>query len=481
MLSFRWRYLIPFALIAFCLVSLCVLTGISLFRQQSALAQILHENLRSRRAAIELEECLIDLIALKNDQAETLSALHQRLRLLILRLKEVANEEKEQQLYASVSQEFDSYLNKWKAIASSDASRQEQLRKEARAYLESKILMPCRAFEQFNIERIETSAENRERVLMQLTWGMVVIGLLGGVAGLVLGFGLTRSLSQSINRLHVQIRDAAGKLKPDQTEIVFTKDGDFAGLHAEIERLTAHIETTVRNLQQREYEVARAKQLAAVGQLAAGVGHEIRNPLTSIKMLVQTGLEDQEQALVAEDLKVIEGEIRRMEHSLQRFLDFSRPVKAERKETDLSAIISSVVDLIKGRASRQHVQIEQRYPVHEPMWLVIDGEQIRQVLVNICMNALDAMPTGGTLSIDAKRLPNGSTCMELIDTGPGISGDILPRLFEPFASSKTTGLGLGLVISKRIIEEHLGTLSIEKASPHGTRVVISLPGTVQSN
>jgi two-component system, NtrC family, sensor histidine kinase HydH len=228
----------------------------------------------------------------------------------------------------------------------------------------------------------------------------------------------------------VQIRDAAGKLGPEAPEFVLTGEGEFHGLHAELDRLSERIELVVRTLQQRDIEVLRAEQLAAVGQLAAGVGHEIRNPLTSIKMLVQAGLED--GALTVEDMRVIEGEIRRMEKSLHTFLDFSRPAAGERRPTDLAGLVRGVTELIRGRAEKQKVNVRVELSPGG-VTVTADGEQLRQVLVNLCLNALDAMPTGGELAVVVRPRSPGRIGIEVTDPAPAS-----PRPSCPGCSSRSS-------------------------------------------
>ncbi|MBN9119648.1 MAG: hypothetical protein J0I06_10920 [Planctomycetes bacterium] len=232
------------------------------------------------------------------------------------------------------------------------------------------------------------------------------------------------------------------------------------------------MEQLVGALRERESEVLRADQLAAVGQLAAGVAHEIRNPLTSIKMLVQAGLEDA-GGLTSEDLRVIEEEIRRTERSLRVFLDFARPPKPERRPTALTPLVRGVVDLIRGRAERQRVEVRVDGPADD-VTATVDGEQVRQVLVNLSLNALDAMPTGGALAV-AVRADAAGVEVEVSDTGPGIPPDLLPRLFQPFVSTKDTGLGLGLVVSRRIVEDHGGTIVAGARPGGGARFRVTLP------
>jgi signal transduction histidine kinase len=288
--------------------------------------------------------------------------------------------------------------------------------------------------------------------------------------GLGLGLALHYTLAGSIRRLAAQVRDAAGKMG-DSPEIVLTEEGDFDGLHDQVDQLAHRIEGTVRELQQRQREVLRAEQMAAVGQLAAGVAHEVRNPLASIKLLVQAGQE--EGALPVEDLRVIEGEVRRMEQGLQTLLDFARPPAPERRPTDLRDVVAHACGLVRGRAAKQGVTVHADLPASEAR-IVADRQQLEQVLINLALNALDAMPHGGNLKASVRVGPSGAI-LEVADTGPGLSPEARERLFKPFASGKPTGLGLGLVISRRIVEDHGGTITAANRPTGGAVFTIRLP------
>jgi len=476
MSGFRFRYLGPVVLIALCLVSLCTITAVSLFHQQAAVTLVLRENVSSRRAAADLRGCTNVLVELQSHHVESVADLHTRAQGYIRQVRRFADQPVEKELADQLESGFAEYLRRWQTLPAADDPRHEAAVADATRLLEARVLLPCREYEGYNDIRVEDSTSGLERVLRQLAWGMAVVGGLGGVAGVVFGFGVARGLTRSIRRLRVQLRDAVGKLGPSMPEIVLTGEGDFHGLHSELDQLSERIEEVVQTLHQREYEVLRAEKLAAVGQLAAGVGHEIRNPLTSIKMLVQAGLEDGEGALTSDDLRVMEGEIRRMERSLQTFLNYARPPRAERRPTNLGPLIEGVADLVRGRAEKQRVAVRVDTPPGG-VTLTADAEQIRQVLVNVCLNALDAMPAGGSLGVSARRGPGGRTDIEIADSGPGITPRILPQLFEPFVSSKDTGLGLGLVICKRIVEDHGGTIGAANRTGGGATFFITLPAT----
>ena len=205
----------------------------------------------------------------------------------------------------------------------------------------------------------------------------------------------------------------------------------------------------------RETEALRAQQMATLAQLATGVAHEIRNPLTSIKMLIQVNRASFAKiGLPTDDLELVEYEIRRMERSINSLLEFARPEKCEFTEFALQEVLSRTVHLISGRCQLQNVELSINAPSNS-LKLIGDAAQIQQLLLNLTLNALDAMPDGGrlTISIETKE-----SVLEVAvrDTGCGIESNMLNQLFTPFATTKPNGVGLGLGICRRIAEAHHG-------------------------
>ncbi|MFO0927875.1 MAG: ATP-binding protein [Gemmataceae bacterium] len=474
-MALRFRFLWPVTLASVGLIGLCAVLALSLLRQQIRTTQAMQENVASHRAATELEECLIDVVALLNEHVESVAVLHERTVGHLQSIRRSADQPEEQELVARLEEAFAQYTALWKAMPPINSPEHEPALRQVMRLLDTDLLRPCQELQQFNARRIEQAVEKHEWAVRQLAWGMTWIGMLGGGAGLVLGFGVARALSQSIRRLQFQIQDAAGKLGWELPQIVVTEEGDFRELHEQVDRLTARIEAIVQQLQQRDREVVRAEQLAAVGQLAAGVAHEIRNPLASIKMLVQAELEHGSPAgMPREDLQMIEGEVRRMERSLRTFLDFARPPRAERRPVAVGQLVDTVLGLIRGRADRQRVRVTVQVPDHD-VTLTADPDQLQQVLVNLALNALDAMPGGGELTLTVRATAGGGVDLEVSDRGTGIPPEMMARLFQPFASTKDTGLGLGLVISRRIVEDHGGQIRAVNRLDGGCTFLVSLP------
>lgn len=231
---------------------------------------------------------------------------------------------------------------------------------------------------------------------------------------------------------------------------------------------------------QRERDMLRAEQLAALGQVAAGVAHELRNPLTSIKGLVQLNRKElAARGLPAEDLGIIEQEIRRMERTLQTFLDFARPSQPQRRHLELAGVVDRVLALVAGRAEKQQVALRFSHPA-SAVWVDADEDQMKQLVLNLVLNALDAMPQAGRLDVALGESSEGQVEIEVLDTGPGIAPSLRTKIFEPFVSSKETGVGLGLAVSRRIAEDHGGLLAASNRPEGGARFVLTLPTSAQN-
>jgi two-component system sensor histidine kinase HydH len=470
--SSRWKMIWPFILLGVSFGVLGLVTALSLLSQQATFSGVMRESVASQRAAVEFEECVFDVVALLNDRVESVEALHGRLRGHAGEVRRHADQAEEQTIVIQLDEALMEYQRRWREMPPPGKPGHEAAVQQIIRFLDRQLVRPCQEFEAFNTRRIEQAAADHQSGLKRLAWGMAGVAGLATTMGLLLGFALTRGLRRSFRRLAVQIHDAAGKIG-DAPHILVTEESDVQELHDQVDRLSARIEAVVQELQQRQREVLRAEQLAAVGQLAAGVAHEIRNPLTSIKMLVQAGLED--GALPAEDLRVMEPEVRRMERSLRTFLDFARPPRPERRPTSLNEVVQHTVGLIQGRAAKQRVEVSTDLPP-EGVWLIGDGQQLEQVLINLTLNSLDVMPSGGALKVSLRSTPTEAV-IEVADVGPGLSPEVLDRLFHPFVSSKPTGLGLGLVICRRIVEDHGGTVNAANGPNGGAVFTVRLPRT----
>jgi signal transduction histidine kinase len=306
--------------------------------------------------------------------------------------------------------------------------------------------------------------------------GLLLLSIVVTAVAGAIEYQQQRAYNQRLDSAHAVLDSAAELLEGPRSAADCTEPPALDSLVERLERLVGGVHRLVDERQQREREVMRADQLAMVGQLAAGVAHELRNPLTSIKMLVQSGQKEGAAALTADDMAIIEHEIRRLERSLQRFLDFARPPRPQRQPLNLTKIIECVLALVEGRACKQRVELIYTPP---PDAIVVDADedQLQQLLLNLLLNALDVMPEGGTVTVDLASTADRQVELRVCDTGPGISEQLLPRLFDPFISTKQTGIGLGLAVSHRIAERHGGRLSAHNRPGGGACFVLRLAET----
>jgi two-component system sensor histidine kinase HydH len=228
--------------------------------------------------------------------------------------------------------------------------------------------------------------------------------------------------------------------------------------------------TEVRRLEQ---EVARSQRLASVGSLAAGVAHEIRNPLSSLKGFA-TYFRDRHGA-DPEDGKIATimiQETERLNRVIGQLLEFARPPQLDRKPTNLAALVRQALDLVEERARASGVALRTE-PADLPE-IRVDGDRLKQVLLNLFLNALAAMEGGGTLSVTLAH-DGARVRIAVADTGAGIKKEDMGRVFDPYYTTKPSGTGLGLAIAHKIVEAHGGEIRLASEPGRGTTVTVSLP------
>ncbi|XXM71336.1 ATP-binding protein [Lysinibacillus sphaericus] len=214
----------------------------------------------------------------------------------------------------------------------------------------------------------------------------------------------------------------------------------------------------------------KSEKLSVAGQLAAGIAHEIRNPITSIKGFIQLLEHDVPEKKGYFD--VISSEMNRIESILNELLALAKPRSCDMKEVNLIDLVNQVVTLISTDAIMKNIEIRTTFSC-EPCTLICDGNQIKQVFINFIKNAIEAMSNGGKILIDVEKIDDAMN-IRFIDEGEGIPEEIAGKIGQPFFTTKSGGTGLGIMVSKQIIENHSGNVKISSDS-NGTCVEVFLP------
>jgi len=233
----------------------------------------------------------------------------------------------------------------------------------------------------------------------------------------------------------------------------------------------------VRRLQQ---EIRRQEKLAALGGLAAGVAHEIRNPLSSIKGLATYfagQFEDGSEAREATGVMI--QEVDRLNRAISELLDFARPSDLKMQPTQIVSLINRSIQLIQQEAIAKNIDIQKRFD-ENLCTSMIDPDRLTQCMLNIYLNAIQAMPKGGMMTVRGYQTENRGLCISVSDTGQGIEKENLNKIFDPYFTTKNKGTGLGLAIVHKIVESHNGSIEVDSAPGQGTAIKITLPCLTES-
>jgi hypothetical protein len=305
--------------------------------------------------------------------------------------------------------------------------------------------------------------------LLLLVWG----ALLGASASLV-----RRTVERSVSRLRADLDAAAAGRAAGDEAAPFVLDPVSAEVHRSLRDFLAR-------QRRREAEVASRlehhDQLAHLGELAAGLAHEIKNPLAGIQgaleVLRDDARDDAERVRLYEEML---GELRRVNTILQRLLESGRPAPLRLIDVDPALLVRETVELLQPALRRRGVRLEAEAAEGLP-GVRLDPAKMRQVLVNLIHNAAEAMRDGGRVTVKASRYPQGGgVVLAVADEGQGIAAEDMERVFQPFYTTKFTGTGLGLAISKSLVELHGGRIEVDSRPGVGTTMYVFLPGAAPS-
>jgi nitrogen fixation/metabolism regulation signal transduction histidine kinase len=246
----------------------------------------------------------------------------------------------------------------------------------------------------------------------------------------------------------------------------------------ELSRSFNYMVEKLREERELKEKLRKAEHLAGIGQVAQSIAHEIKNPLNFISLSIDHMKEfyrprDQNEIEKFESLVInMKNEIQRLSRFAESFLDYGKPLELNIRKTNIGQIIEDVVEIVSIMAKQRNISIIKKYETLPE--LMVDPDFIRTCIYNVIINSFEAMPKGGTLIIGAEE-SESKFSLYIEDTGAGVTEDKLTKIFEPFFTTKNKGLGLGLSLTKRIVEEHGGKVIFESKEGMGSTITLILP------
>jgi signal transduction histidine kinase len=238
-------------------------------------------------------------------------------------------------------------------------------------------------------------------------------------------------------------------------------------------QLEARIHERTRELQQTQAQLLHQEKMAAFGLLAAGIAHEVGNPLTSISSLVQMLQRRDCDAYTREKLALVSGQLQRIQKTLRELVTFSRPASTQRSHAALADILDEALGILKYYKGTKHRAIAVDVPADLPPLFGV-RDQLVQVFLNLVLNAVDATERGGRIEVSARR-QGGALEVSVRDDGAGIAPEQAARLFQPYFTTKKHGTGLGLFVTRKLVADHGGTVDFESRPGEGTIFRVRLP------
>lgn len=309
---------------------------------------------------------------------------------------------------------------------------------------------------------LETLA-NIKRKVFTLTIFIVFFGILAGLL-------MARKIIKPILVLNRAVLQVEGTNLG--TEIKPVGIGEIRELAISFNKMSKKLKDSMESIKKAQESLIRKEKFYVLGEFSASLAHEIKNPLTPIKMLIQRAYEQQEP-LEKADFDVINSELERIDKTVDQFLGYTRITKQYLEITDLNLLVKDVIILTQHKIKKSNIKLDfLQNPA--PLMVNINPDSIRQVIINLILNAIHAMPDGGILNITSRATKN-DVILEIEDSGIGMTEEQMQRAFDPFFTTKPEGTGLGLSIVWNIIESHHGTITFSSKPQQGTRVKMRLP------
>lgn len=314
---------------------------------------------------------------------------------------------------------------------------------------------------------------------------LTLVFFLSLAGALLIGVYMAKQIARPVTILVEGVRQVAeGRLDLKVPSVSRDEMGELAGafndMTAKLKRNTEETARAHQQVLQTQKQLAQSEKMAAIGQLAAGLAHEIYNPLNVISgfsdFLLEKPASDEQRKQHLED---ISRETSRCQKLVAELLHFAKPKEPERVPSDVNQLVSETLTLLQSQAKSQGIDVEPRLSKDIPV-LALDRDQIKQVVLNLFLNACQAMPEGGKLIVETSRV-NGRMEIAVKDTGVGIKEENLGNIFNPFFTTKEHGTGLGLALSYAMVERHGGTIRVDSRPGEGSTFTVSLPVIGASN
>lgn len=487
LISLRLKiYLISSALVLITLMGGIVMVWYT-FRMEGVLNLLIEKDVAAFQAAESLEAALVNqkgfvtYYFLDNDP-DWLRQLGEYRQIFKERLGEaklLSVDESQKKIIAGIEHEYSLYIKqKDIVIAHYKAGERKEgakLHKEVRKRF-FRILELCDDYKNIHRNRMAIAKEESHNEAVNLRFFSITALLVVSFLVILMVFVLVNSILKPIYRLAIE---AGREGKTGDTENSGDTKDVITALVKNVRELINDIDHTHFELEKSREHLQQAEKMALVGKLAAGMAHSIRNPFTSVKMrLFSLGRSQNFTETQKDDIKVISDEIRHIDTIVQNFLEFSRPPRLKMQKISPSVVVDLAVQLLEHRLKSYDVAVNlvRKKPLPE---IDADPEQLKEVLVNLMVNACEAMVRGGLIEINEDEehdTPIGkAVVIRISDNGPGIPESVIGKVMEPFFTTKEEGTGLGLSIVARIIEEHGGRIDIKSKEGEGTVFIITLP------